>query len=128
MIIPHCLTPHWLEIRITENKGRGVFTSLPIEENSLIELCPVIIVPSNEVVPDNKTVLANYVFNWGEGESAIALGYGSLYNHNTNNPNAAFQYDYEGDRILFYSLREIEAEEEILVNYSMEELGFVELG
>jgi len=61
-------------------------------------------------------VMADYVFDWGKGTVALALGYGSLYNHSYA-PNA--RYDDEGQRTkIFTALRDIEAGEEITVNYN----------
>lgn len=129
----HALTPYWIEVRKVKNRGRGgrgVFAVTDIAKDSMIEICPVIKVPRDEIFKDDgKTELSAYAFNFGEYKSnskyaAVALGYGSLYNH-SNNPNADFEYDYDGDRILFYTLRDIKANEEIMVDYGMEEMDFV---
>ncbi len=98
-------------------KGRGVFASRPIGKGAIIEQVPVVLVPAQEIYTDKiSTTLADYVFNWGNGEVAIALGYGSLYNHSYR-PNAA--YAAKGRQSQIYSaLRDIEADEEITVNYN----------
>ena len=36
-----------------------------------------------------ETVLKDYCFNWAEGKVALALGYGSIYNHSYR-PNARY--------------------------------------
>jgi SET domain-containing protein len=128
-IEPHCIPAPWLEVRITENRGRGVFARMDFEEDQFIEACPVITFPRPEVFRDDKTILSSYCFNWDNDKkvSALALGYGSLYNHSSENPNADFAYDIEGSRILFTALREIKVGEEILIDYRMEELDFEEL-
>jgi SET domain-containing protein len=58
----------------------------------------------------------DYVFIWGKKTVAIALGYGSLYNHSYS-PNARY-YDGPGRTKVFMALRTIRAGEEILVNYN----------
>jgi len=58
----------------------------------------------------------NYIFWWGE-DKAIALGYGSLYNHSFN-PNAYYITNIENDSIDFYSGMDIQKGEEILINYN----------
>jgi hypothetical protein len=48
---------------------------------------------------------------------ALALGWGSLYNHSFC-PNAIYQKDLEGAKIRFVALRFIAPNEEVLVNYN----------
>ena len=99
--------------------GRGVFTGKHIPNISLIELCPVIVVPEKDVPLIHESHLHDYYFLWGEDEEqcAIALGFGSLYNHSYD-PNAEYIIDLEQQTIDFVSIREIQAGEEILVNYN----------
>ena len=67
---------------------------------------------------DGWTGLAGFCFLWGEGTVALALGYGSLYNHSFA-PNA--RYDDEGRQVKVYSaIRDIAAGEEITINYNGE--------
>ena len=60
-----------------------------------IELCPVVVIPPHEIETIDKTVIYNYYFLWQNNQAAIALGYGSLYNHSYD-PNAEYIMDYEG--------------------------------
>ena len=98
-------------------KGRGVFANRPIRKGMIIERVPVILFPVQEIYTETiSTKLADYVFNWGDDEVAIALGYGSLYNHSYQ-PNAT--YVAGGRQTQVYSaLRDIESDEEITVNYN----------
>lgn len=100
------------------DKGRGVFTSQEIQSGDLIEICPVIIVPPSELPIIHKTILHDYYFLWGEhpASCAIALGYGSLYNHEVI-PNAEFVLDFENNTIDIMAIRHIAAGEEITINY-----------
>ena len=102
----------------SELSGRGVFCANEIPPDCLIEICPVIKIPISEITHLEKTTLFNYYFEWGEDndEGAIALGLGSLYNHSTS-PNARYLIDLQKDTIDFYSIKEIQAGEEITVNY-----------
>lgn len=98
--------------------GRGVFTSAIIPEGSLIEICPVIIIPAHEVDIIHHTELHDYYFIWGEDDdqAAIALGYGSLYNHSYK-PNANFTLNLDDLTIEIIAIKDIEAGEEITFNY-----------
>jgi SET domain-containing protein len=108
-----------IEVKRVKGKGRGVFARRPIREGELIERVPVLVLPLDEIKNgDEWTGLAGYCFLWGEGTVALALGYGSLYNHSFD-PNA--RYDDESPRAKSYSaIRDIAAGEEITINYNGE--------
>lgn len=109
----------YIYVGLTARKGRGVFTSEPIDADSLIEICPVIVCSVKDRALLHETLLHDYYFMWGENddECAIALGYGSLYNHDYK-PNARYEVDFEEETIRFYSIKPIQAGEEINVNYN----------
>ena len=108
---------------ITESSlgGRGVFTGESLEAGDLIEICPVIVLPEKDLPVIHSTKLHDYYFLWGDDQQqcAIALGYGSLYNH-AYEPNARYLLDYEHQTIDFYCIKNIAAGEEITVNYNGE--------
>jgi SET domain-containing protein len=66
-----------------------------------------------------QTRLAHYYFEWGDDcqQAAIALGYGSLYNHSYN-PNARYVFRESEECLEFIALRDIEPGEEITINYN----------
>ena len=99
--------------------GRGVFTAAPVPEGSVIEICPVIVIPGEQSELLDQTALYDYYFLWGPEEEnrAIALGYGSLYNHSYA-PNAEYRPDFERNELHFYAIRDIAAGKEITVNYN----------
>ena len=99
--------------------GRGVFTAEDITSGSIIEICPVIVLPKAQTALLDQTVLYDYYFLWGkqEDEYAIALGYGSLYNHSYT-PNAEYRADFERNDLHFYALTAVTAGSELTVNYN----------
>lgn len=107
-----------LFIAESPGKGRGVFTALDIEADELIELCPMIPMPGAHIAILDKTALYDYYFLWQDDctECAIALGYGSIYNH-SDEPNAEYLMHFDSDQMSIVALRYIEAGEEITVNY-----------
>lgn len=108
-----------LYIAETPNKGRGVFTGAAIPADSLIEICPMIILPPQDVPHLESSTLFDYYFEWGEDGNlgAIALGYGSIYNHSFQ-PNAFYDMDMEANVLRIYALKDIPAGSEILFNYN----------
>ena len=96
--------------------GRGVFAALPFNANEVVEDCPVLLVPAGAVA---ALGLDGYCFEWDDDQCALALGFGSLYNHSWH-PNARYDYDHEGELVSYSALRRIEPGEEITINYSGE--------
>lgn len=102
----------------TEDKGRGVFTALDIQEGDLIEIAPVIVLPRTELPIIHDTSLHDYYFLWGEHNEAcaIGLGYASLYNHEIH-PNANYLLDLPNESIEIFAIQDIPAGHEITINY-----------
>ena len=102
----------FLEVRRIKGKGRGVVARCDIPEGTVIERAPVLVM-NDEAAED--TPLMDYVYCWGRGTVALALGYGSLYNHSYS-PNA--RYDDIGQKTkVFTAIRDIPAGQEITINY-----------
>ena len=108
-----------LYVSQSDIEGRGVFTSSDIAEETLLEICPVIVIPEKDLNAIHNTALHDYYYYWGEGEKegCIVLGFGSMYNHSVT-PNALCVPDYDNKSFNYYTLREIQAGEEITVNYN----------
>lgn len=107
-----------LYILNNEDRGRCVFTSVDIQEGDTIEICPIIKIPSSQLPIIHKTVLHDYYFLWGDqmDECALALGFGSLYNHEIF-ANADFILDIENNTIDIIAISYIPAHTEITINY-----------
>lgn len=84
-----------------------------------IERAPVIPLTHSELQHVQKTLLARYYFEWGEDHSggAIALGYGSLYNH-AYESNTEYEFHESELAIDFIARRDIAAGEELTINYN----------
>ncbi|MBL8817672.1 MAG: SET domain-containing protein-lysine N-methyltransferase [Planctomyces sp.] len=105
-----------IEIRWTAGKGRGVFAKEFIPKGTVFERVPVLVMPAHEVLTEEETLLSHYVFEWGKDTVALALGYGSLYNHSYS-PNA--RYDDAGRMTKYYTaVKDIQPGEEITINYN----------
>jgi SET domain-containing protein len=101
-------------------KGRGVYASRAIGAGEVVEVCPVIVLPFG--FRQLSQPLRRYVFNWGalakKPESqAIALGYGSMYNH-ANPANVRYEAVPELRCMRYIAARDIAADEELTINYN----------
>lgn len=99
--------------------GRGVFAKVDIKKGELIERCPVIEIPKSDVSNLKESALINYYFYYGtENERlAIALGFGSIYNHSYE-PNTTYKKKPAEKVIDFVALQDIKKDDEITVNYN----------
>jgi uncharacterized protein len=99
--------------------GRGVFATQHISKGEVIEVCPIIEIPGEQSELLRQSDLINYYFLWGDKLQAIAiaLGFGSLYNHSYE-PNATYIKLTEERIIQFIALQDIEKDTEITVNYN----------
>jgi hypothetical protein len=108
-------------------KGRGMFALSAFEEGTLVEACPVVVM--HEPFRALPEALKTLVFNWGfltggPDAHALALGHGSLYNHE-NPSNLRYVADAEALLIRFIAVRRIEPGEELTINYNAHGGGHV---
>src|SRR5882724_435732 len=100
-------------------KGRGVFAARDFAAGEIVEVCPVIIVKAGH--KEVREALDIYVFDWGYLAvttpcSAIALGYGTMYNHG-NPANLTYKADKSAAVIVYRTVEPVMAKTEFTVNY-----------
>ena len=104
-------------------RGRGVFAGRAFRKGEVVEVAPVIVLENREVELIGNTVLRTYDFDWrvlagtGHPATAIAGGYGSLYNH-SNPANLRYRADPDTPALVFTAVRAIECGEELTINYN----------
>jgi SET domain-containing protein len=113
MILP------FLYIAETKLMGRGVFTSADIDEGTVVEESPVIVMSKGERKLLDQTLLHDYIFEWGEkkDECCVALGYIAVYNHSYRS-NCEYEMDFNREMIIIRTVHFIRAGEELFINYN----------
>jgi SET domain-containing protein len=108
-----------LYIAPTTDMGRGVFTSDDIKAGTIIEVAPVIVMDKEERILLDKTLLHDYIFEWGgdKEQCCMALGYVPVYNHSYKS-NCEYEMDFESELIQIKAVRFIKAGEELFINYN----------
>lgn len=108
-------------------KGRGVFAARAFTAGEVVEECPVVLFrkPYTALHKELKTI----VFHWERPEDsaatqALALGYGSLYNH-ANPANMRYETDAASLVLRLVAVRDIGADEELTINYNADGGGAV---
>jgi len=104
---------HWnmsaLEVKKSPLGGRGVYARRRFRKGEIVEVCPLL-----EGDDDAwGTATTDYTFR-KDDHSAIALGYGSLYNHK-DDPSAS--YTFAPTTMIVRANRTIRPGEEITVTY-----------
>ena len=109
----------YLYLQRSGNKGRAVFTRERIAANTIIEESPVIVMTKEQRIYLDKTLLHDYIFEWGEQKDkcCMALGYIPMYNHSYKS-NCEYIMDFEEETIQIKTIRIIECKEELTINYN----------
>lgn len=101
-------------------RGRGVFTTRAHGAGEVVETAVAFVFSLRSAhLPD---LLRKCIFSWEvlaeqPGTRALALGFGSLYNH-ANPANMRYEADAEHELLRFIAVRDIAADEELTINYN----------
>ena len=101
-------------------RGRGGYASRSHVAGELVETCPVLLFSG--AFASVPAEVRQILFNWGvltDGPSChcLALGYGSMYNHE-NPSNMRYAADPLARTLNFFAIRDIALGEELTVNYN----------
>lgn len=108
-----------LYIDFIEKKGKGVFSVEDLAAGKTIEISPVIVMPKTDRIHLDKTLLHDYIFEWGplKDKCCMALGLVPIYNHSYRS-NCEYFMDYEEEIIFIKTVRAIKKGEELTINYN----------
>lgn len=105
------------KIKNTNEMGRGLFATKEMRKGEIVEVSPVILIPEVEARHAiGKTILTSYVFRWNEEYTALALGHGSLFNHDFE-ANVTYASNFSGKSIVFKTTRKVKKGEQLFINY-----------
>ncbi len=109
----------FLFIDVTPNKGRGIFTNKQLEAGIVIEVAPVIVMTKTDREHLDKTLLHDYIFEWGtlKDKCCMALGLVPIYNHSFTS-NCEYFMDFDKEIISIKTVRPIKKGDEITINYN----------
>lgn len=98
--------------------GRGVYARRDIKKGEIIESSPIIEVSQHDMSNLDKSTLVTYFFYFGKKKErlAIALGFGSIYNH-SDKPNIIYKVKPKVKLIDFIALDDINKDDELTFNY-----------
>jgi uncharacterized protein len=106
-----------LEVRESSRGGRGLFATEPIGADVLLMTAPVLLIAPDERDALEHTIVDSYIYEWDDdGTAALVLGVSSMCNH-ASEPNAYLWLVPDATSAELWSLREIDAGEEVTVSY-----------
>ena len=119
----------WIGVKHFGAKGRGIVALRDIPAGTVIERCPVLIIPEKDRAQTDPSIVFTYVYMWehgtteddlytGKGRAAIALGMSSLLNHSFD-PAAIFIRRIDDLELELRSRKPIAAGEEVTIDYQM---------
>jgi hypothetical protein len=98
-------------------KIRGIISNANFQKGTVIERCPVILYPISQEPIIELTELTKYHFYWTKKYNAIALGFGSLYNHSYC-ANCDYSRNYKEKVMIFKTVKRVKEGEELTINYN----------
>jgi SET domain-containing protein len=109
----------YLFVDDTAKMGKGVFTKERIPAGTVIEISPVIVMEKEDRTHLDKTLLHDYIFEWGQQKKqcCMALGLIPMYNHSYKS-NCEYFMDFDDDTIMVKTVRDIEKGAELTINYN----------
>jgi SET domain-containing protein len=115
---------NFIEIKyISQKKGKGIFAKEFIEKGTTIDIAHVLLLPEKDYFLIENTMLGNYLFNWEDPQgnsdykTVILMSFCEFVNHSYN-PNCTYEKNYQEKYIKFYAIKDIQAGEELTVNYN----------
>lgn len=108
-----------LYIEQVQQKGRAVFCADDIAAGIVVEIAPVIVMTGADRLHLDKTLLHDYIFEWGtlKDQCCMALGFVPVYNHSYKS-NCEYFMDFAEESIMVKAVRFIPAGEELTINYN----------
>jgi len=105
------------EVRESPGRGRGLFATARIRDDTLLMTAPVLVIPAEQRDALGDTIVAEYVYEWDDaGAAGLVLGVSSMCNHDPE-PNAHLWLVPDEEMAELWSIRPIAAGEEITVSY-----------
>ena len=90
-----------------------MFATRTFKKGEEIERCPMLVAEEDRG-DDLESGAEGYVFGWGTDRTALALGYGSLYNHRYDSNATTTEV---GDELIISATRKIAVGDEGYINY-----------
>jgi uncharacterized protein len=97
--------------------GRGVFALRDIVVDEVIEIAPIVVLPAEDWSSVEQTTLGGYVYDVGDGRTAVAGGSASFYNHDCP-ANAVYEADADAGLVTVWAATDIAAGDEVCINYN----------
>jgi SET domain-containing protein len=105
-----------IKMKVTKKMGRGMFATQSIKKGEYIHYAEIVTLKWSEM--KNIKTLNQYTFYYDQKYVALALGYGSLFNHSFNNNLKTWMVE-KGNRwvIAFQATRPIKKGEQLFIYY-----------
>lgn len=103
-------------VKNTKKYGRGLYANRKFKKGEIIEVSPVVVIDKYDTPTIGTTFLNLYIFYWTKICSAIALGYGSLFNHSKKS-NVNYYPNFVTKEMIFKATKNIERGQQLFIDY-----------
>lgn len=110
-----------IEIRRSPKDGWGVFARRNIKKHDILEESPIVVTYKETII--DVPEFFRYCYDYDNEIAMFGLGYAGLYNHSSD-PNVDWKKDHVNMIIEHFAIRDIEAGEELMIDYGEENIGF----
>lgn len=108
-----------INLKVTDEFGRGLYASELIKANSIIMQCEILVLSTTDTPIVNSTDLQWYTFVYNDKQDCLVLGLGEIFNH-SDTANVSYNLiDYNGRKVMqFLALQDIQIDTQLFINYS----------
>lgn len=103
-----------LTVKNFKGMGRGLVATQDIKKGTVIEVSHVLVFSKFDYASDSD-LLSRYFYAWKD-EAALALGYGSLFNH-SDTENVTWTCNYKKNTITYKTTKVVKKGEQLFLNY-----------
>lgn len=117
-------------VKNTKKYGRRLYATRNFKKGEIVEVSPVVVIDSDDANTIWSTLLSLYTFEWGKESSALALGYGSLFNH-SKTFNVSYMNSFKTKEIFFVTTKNIRSGQQLFIDYGYspkKEMGLLKKG
>lgn len=108
-------------VKETKEFGRGLYAGITIYRRQVLMRCELLVFNNEDSMRINETLLKYYTFVFDSERDCLVLGDGELFNHD-DKANVGYRLESvpgsERMQMVFYALKDIQANEQLFIDYS----------
>ncbi len=110
-------------VELYPDMGRGLETFASLKKGTFVMQSELLVLDVADTMIVNSTELKHYTFKYSDFQDCLCLGLGEIFNH-SDTPNVKYEledFEQQGQKrkvMMFTALRDIEAGEQLFIDYN----------